>query len=79
MRTSDKENLNLSKQTFLESDQKFLEFEKPIQEVSEKISALKSADIGDPTIKVQIESLEKEREELIKRFIQSYLYGRQFK
>jgi len=67
MRTSDKENLNLSKQTFLESDQKFLEFEKPIQEVSEKISALKSADIGDPTIKVQIESLEKEREELIKK------------
>jgi len=67
MRTSDKENLNLSKQTFLESDQKFLEFEKPIQEVSEKISALKSADIGDPTIKVQIESLKKEREELIKK------------
>ena len=67
MSTSDKENLNLSKKTFLESDQKFLEFEKPIQEVSEKISALKSADIGDPTIKVQIESLKKEREELIKK------------
>ena len=61
------ENLNKYEQTFHERDQKFLEFEKPIQEVSEKISALKLADIGNPAIKSQIESLEKDREQLIKK------------
>ena len=61
------ENLNKYEQTFHERDQKFLEFEKPIQQVSEKISALKLADIGNPAIKSQIESLEKDREQLIKK------------
>ena len=61
------EDTNKYEQTFNERDQKFLEFEKPIQEVSEKISALKLADIGNPTIKSQIESLEKDREQLIKK------------
>ena len=54
------EDTNKYEQTFNERDQKFLEFEKPIQEVSEKISALKLADIWNPAIKSQIESLEKE-------------------
>ena len=61
------EDTNKYEQTFNERDQKFLEFEKPIQEVSEKISALKLADIGNPAIKSQIESLEKDREQLIKK------------
>ena len=65
--TLKQENLNKYEQTFHERDQKFLEFEKPIQEVSEKISALKLADIGNPAIKSQIESLEKDREQLIKK------------
>ena len=67
MSNSKQENLNKYEQTFHERDQKFLEFEKPIQEVSEKISALKLADIGNPAIKSQIESLEKDREQLIKK------------
>ena len=61
------EDTNKYEQTFNERDQKFLEFEKPIQEVSEKISALKLAVIGNPAIKSQIESLEKDREQLIKK------------
>ena len=61
------EDTNKYEQTFNERDQKFLDFEKPIQEVSEKISALKLADIGNPAIKSQIESLEKDREQLIKK------------
>ena len=61
------EDTNKYEQTFNERDQKFLECEKPIQEVSEKISALKLADIGNPAIKSQIESLEKDREQLIKK------------
>ena len=61
------EDTNKYEQTFNERDQKFLEFEKPIQEVSEKISALKLADIGNQAIKSQIESLEKDREQLIKK------------
>ncbi|MDA8856327.1 acetyl-CoA carboxylase carboxyltransferase subunit alpha [Gammaproteobacteria bacterium] len=61
------EDLNNHEQTFQERDQKFLDFEKPIQEVSEKISALKLADTGNPAIKSQIESLKKDREQLIKK------------
>ncbi|MDA9044551.1 acetyl-CoA carboxylase carboxyltransferase subunit alpha [Gammaproteobacteria bacterium] len=61
------EDLNNHEQTFQERDQKFLDFEKPVQEVSEKISALKLADTGNPTIKSQIESLKKDREQLIKK------------
>ena len=67
MNDPDKNKLTPNTQTFVESDQKFLAFEKSIQEVSEKISALRSADLGDPTIKLQTESLEKEREGLIKK------------
>ena len=67
MNDPDKNKLTPNNQTFVESDQKFLAFEKSIQEVSEKISALRSADLGDPTIKLQTESLEKEREDLIKK------------
>ena len=61
------EDINNHEQTFQERDQKFLDFEKPIQEVSEKISALKLADTGNPAIKSQIESLKKDREQLIKK------------
>jgi len=61
------EDINNHEQTFQESDQKFLDFEKPVQEVSEKISALKLADTGNPAIKSQIESLKKDREQLIKK------------
>ncbi len=61
------EDLNNHEQTFQERDQKFLDFEKPVQEVSEKISALKLADTGNPAIKSQIESLKKDREQLIKK------------
>ena len=61
------EDLNNHEQTFQERDQKFLDFEKPVQEVSEKISALKLADTGNPAIKSQIESLKKDREKLIKK------------
>ena len=61
------EDLNNPEQTFQERDQKFLDFEKPVQEVSEKISALKLADTGNPAIKSQIESLKKDREQLIKK------------
>ena len=69
MKMSDlkQEDLNNHEQTFQERDQKFLDFEKPIQEVSEKISALKLADTGNPAIKSQIESLKKDREQLIKK------------
>ena len=49
-------------------DQKFLDFEKPIQEVSEKISALKNADIDSPELNTQILSLQKERDRLTKKF-----------
>lgn len=61
------EDINNYEQTFQERDQKFLDFEKPVQEVSEKISALKLADTGNPAIKSQIESLKKDREQLIKK------------
>ena len=61
------EGINNYEQTFQERDQKFLDFEKPVQEVSEKISALKLADTGNPAIKSQIESLKKDREQLIKK------------
>ncbi|MDC0588056.1 acetyl-CoA carboxylase carboxyltransferase subunit alpha [Gammaproteobacteria bacterium] len=61
------EDFNNHEQTFQERDQKFLDFEKPVQEVSEKISALKLADTGNPAIKSQIESLKKDREQLIKK------------
>ena len=61
------EDLNNHEQTFQERDQKFLDFEKPVQEVSEKISALKLADTGNPAIKSQIEFLKKDREQLIKK------------
>ena len=61
------EDLNNHEQTFQERDQKFLDFEKPVQEVSEKISALKLADTGNPAIKSQIESLKNDREQLIKK------------
>lgn len=61
------EDINNHEQTFQERDQKFLDFEKPVQEVSEKISALKLADTGNPAIKSQIESLKKDREQLIKK------------
>ena len=61
------EDLNNHEQTFQERDQKFLDFEKPVQEMSEKISALKLADTGNPAIKSQIESLKKDREQLIKK------------
>jgi len=69
MKMSDlkQEDLNNHEQTFQERDQKFLDFEKPVQEVSEKISALKLADTGNPAIKSQIESLKKDREQLIKK------------
>ncbi|MDB4828925.1 acetyl-CoA carboxylase carboxyltransferase subunit alpha [Gammaproteobacteria bacterium] len=61
------EDINNHEQTFQERDQKFLDFEKPVQEMSEKISALKLADTGNPAIKSQIESLKKDREQLIKK------------
>jgi acetyl-CoA carboxylase carboxyl transferase subunit alpha len=69
MKMSDlkQEDINNHEQTFQERDQKFLDFEKPVQEMSEKISALKLADTGNPAIKSQIESLKKDREQLIKK------------
>ena len=48
-------------------DLKFLDFEKPIQEVSEKISALKNADIESPELNAQILALQKERDKLTKK------------
>ena len=48
-------------------DLKFLDFEKPIQEVSEKISALKNADIESPELNTQILALQKERDQLTKK------------
>ena len=48
-------------------DRKFLEFEESIQEVSEKISALKNADIDSPELNTQILALQKERDQLTKK------------
>ena len=48
-------------------DQKFLDFEKPIQEISEKISALKNAALDNPEISSQMLNLEKERDALTKK------------
>ena len=48
-------------------DQKFLDFEKPIQEISEKILALKNADIDSPELNTQILTLQKERDQLTKK------------
>ena len=48
-------------------DQKFLDFEKPIQEISEKILALKNADIDSPELNAQILTLQKERDQLTKK------------
>ena len=45
MNDPDKNKLTPNTQTFVEGDQKFLAFEKSIQ-VSEKTSALRSADLG---------------------------------
>jgi len=44
-----------------------LEFEESIQEVSEKISALKNADIDSPELNTQILALQKERDQLTKK------------
>ena len=73
------EDINNYEQTFQERDQKFLDFEKPVQEVSEKISALKLADTGNPAIKSQIESLKKDREQLIKKIYSKLTTWRQFR
>lgn len=51
----------------ISEDQKFLDFEKPIQEISEKISALKNAALDNPEISSQILNLEKERDALTKK------------
>ena len=51
----------------ISEDRKFLDFEKPIQEISEKISALKNAALDNPEISSQILNLEKERDALTKK------------
>ena len=48
-------------------DQKFLDFEKPIQDISEKISALRLALSDTPEINKEIVSLENQRDALTKK------------
>ena len=57
-------------------DQKFLDFEKPIQDISEKISALRLALSDTPEINKEIVSLENQRDALTKKYILNFQYGR---
>ena len=60
-------------------DQKFLDFEKSIQDISEKISALRLASSSLPEINKEIVTLENQRDALTKKSTQSFQYGKPFK
>ena len=57
-------------------DQKFLDFEKPIENISEKISALRLAASDTPEINKEIVSLENQRDALTKKSTRNFQYGR---
>ena len=63
----------------ISEDYKFLDFEKTIQDISEKITALKNSAIDSSELNNQINTLRKERDVETKKYIQSFLFGRQFK
>ena len=49
------------------SDEKFLNFEDPIKELAQKLSALRSASVDSPALNTEIQSLEKENRALTKK------------
>ena len=61
------EKSSVSRDGLLQASSENFDFEKPIQEVSEKISALKNADIESPELNTQILALQKERDQLTKK------------
>jgi len=49
------------------SDEKFLNFEDPIKELAQKLSALRTASVDSPALNTEIQSLEKENRALTKK------------
>ena len=49
------------------SDEKFLNFEDPIKELAQKLSALRTASVDSPALNTEIKSLEKENIALTKK------------
>ena len=49
------------------SDEKFLNFEDPIKELAQKLSALRTASVDSPALNTEIKSLEKENRALTKK------------
>ena len=49
------------------SDEKFLNFEDPIKELAQKLSALKTASVDSPALNTEIQSLEEENRALTKK------------
>ena len=49
------------------SDEKFLNFEDPIKELAQKLSALRTASVDSPALNTEIQSLEKENKALTKK------------
>ena len=49
------------------SDEKFLNFEDPIKELAQKLSALRSASVDSPALNTEIQSLEEENRALTKK------------
>ena len=49
------------------SDEKFLNFEDPIKELTQKLSALRTASVDSPALNTEIQSLEKENRALTKK------------
>ena len=47
-------------------DEKFLNFEEPIKELAQKLSALRTAAVDSPALNDEILNLEKENKKLIK-------------
>ena len=60
-------------------DYKFLDFENTIQDISEKINALKSSVIESPEVNEQILALRKERDAEAKKYIQDFRPGKLFR
>ncbi len=64
----------------ISEDYKFLDFEKTIQDISEKITALKNSAIDSSELNNQINTLRKRKGcGNKKKYIPSFLFGRQFK
>jgi hypothetical protein len=63
----------------ISEDYKFLDFEKTIQDISEKITALKNSAIDSSELTIRLILFEKRGMWKQKKYIQSFLFGRQFK